>query len=309
MKILVPGAAGALARQVCARLAVAGHQVIGMDARPWSDVPRGIEFHRVDVRKRAAEDLFRRRRPQVVVHMATINALSNDSSEERYRVNLGGTRAVFEHGSAWGVEHVVFVGRHSYYGAGPDTPLYHTEDEPPQALAAFPELADLVSADLFAANALWRYPKMTTSVLRMVYTLGASGQGTLARFLKGKRVPKIAGFDPLFHFLHEEDAVTAIAAAVEKRPKGVFNVAGPQPLPLTTIARITGRQVIPLPEFLVAGLLGRAGLPNLPVGAIQHIKYPIVVDAKRFREATGFAHRLDEIATLKAFAEAFPVRS
>ncbi len=309
MKVLIPGAAGALARQVATRLAAQGHQVIGLDARPWSDVPKGVDFHQVDVRKRAAEEVFRRKKPQVVVHMATVNALSADTSDERYRINLGGTRAVFEHCAAYGVEHVIFVGRHSFYGAGPDTPLYHTEDEPPQALAAFPELADLVSADLFAANALWRYPKMTTSVLRMVYTLGQSGQGTLARFMRGKRVPKILGFDPLFHFLHEEDAVSAIVAAVEKRPKGVFNVAGPQPLPLTTIAKLAHRQVVPLPEMLVAGLLGRAGLPNLPVGAIEHIKYPIVVDSRRFREATGFQHRLDEITTVRAYAEAFPGRA
>ncbi len=306
MRVLIPGITGQLGRLVANKLDAAGHEVIGIDRRPWYGAPKRVQIYQVDIRKRGAEDVFRKHRPEAVVHMATVTHVFN-KSDDRYRINLGGTRAVFDHSVQYGVKQVLFVGRHTFYGAGPDTPLYHTEDEPPQALDAFPELADLVAADLFAANALWRYPKMGTSVLRMVYTLGPSGQGTLARFLKGKRVPKIAGFDPLFQFLHEEDAVSAIVAAVEKRPKGVFNVAGPQPLPLTTIAQIAHRQVVPLPEFLVAGLLGRAGFPNLPVGAIQHIKYPIVVDAKRFKEATGFQHRLDEIATVKAFAEAFPV--
>ena len=44
--------------------------------RPWSSAPKGIEVHRVDIRKRAAEDVFRRRRPDAVVHMATVTALS-----------------------------------------------------------------------------------------------------------------------------------------------------------------------------------------------------------------------------------------
>src|SRR5437588_10975248 len=127
---------------------------------------------------------------------------------------------------------MVFVGRHTYYGAGPDAPLYHTEDEPPQELGAYPELADLVAADLFAATQIWRTPQLNTTVLRLCYTLGASGGGTLAGFLRGRRVPMVLGFDPLFQFLHEEDAAEAIVAAVQKRPRGIYNVAGPQPLPL-----------------------------------------------------------------------------
>src|SRR2546425_374086 len=137
------------------RLLDAGHRVIGIDPRGWPGAPAEIELHAVDIRKRAAEDVFRRHRPDAVIHMATISALLADA-EERYRINLGGTRAVFEHCANYGVRQLVFVGRHTYYGAGPDAPLYHTEAEPPQELGAYPELADLVAADLYAANALWR---------------------------------------------------------------------------------------------------------------------------------------------------------
>ncbi len=305
MTVLIPGIAGAIARQVARRLAESGHQVVGLDVRPWPDAPKGIEAHTVDLRKRAAEELFRRFRPEAVVHMATVSGLAR-AGEERYRINLGGTRAVFEHARRYGVKHVVFVGRHTYYGAGPDTPLYHTEDEPPQALASYPELGDLVAADLYAATALWRAPEMTTSILRLVYTLGPSGSGTLAGFLRGRAVPLVLGFDPLFHFVHEDDAAKAIVTTVEKRPRGVFNICGPQPVPLSLIARHAGRPVLPLPEALLGLLLGRAGLPRLSRGALAHVKYPIVVDGTAFRAATGFSHDFDEVATLRGFAEHFP---
>lgn len=304
MRVLIPGIAGLLARKVALRLLAAGHQVIGIDPRGWPGAPPEVELHAFDIRKRAAEEVFRRRRPQAVIHMATVAALLVDT-EERYRINLGGTRAVFEHCAAYGVEEVVVVGRHTYYGAGPDAPLYHTEAEPPQELGAYPELADLVASDLYAANALWRLPKISTAVLRLCYTLGPSGRGTLASFLRGRFVPMVLGFDPLFHFMHEEDAAEAIVQALEKRLRGVFNVAGPQPLPLSVIAREAGRRTLPLPELLLAALTGRAGLPRLSRGALAHIKYPIVVDASAFREATGFQHRLDELATIHTFADAF----
>ncbi|MGA7122353.1 MAG: SDR family oxidoreductase [Polyangiaceae bacterium] len=304
MRVLIPGASGAMARMLALRLVQGGHAVVGIDRRPWPDAP--IEFHEVDLRKRAAEEVFRKTRPQAVVHMATVTSVAVPG-EERHRINLGGTRAVFDHSRAYGVEHCIFVGRHTFYGAGPDSPLFHTEDEPPMELSRFPELADLVAADLYAATALWRAPQMSTTVLRVCYTLGPSGDGTLARFLRGKRVPISLGFDPLFQFMHEDDVVTALMATLDKRPRGVFNVAGPQPLPLSTVVREAGRIPVHLPEIVIAGLLGRFGLPKLPTGALSHVKYPVVADARAFREATGFTHAYDEIATIRAFREAFPV--
>lgn len=311
MKVLVPGISGRLGKMLAERLLEGGHDVIGIDRRPFSDAgePEGalrhVEHHELDIRKRAAEDVFRRVKPDAVIHMATVTHLAVQS-EERYRINLGGTRAVFEHSSTYGVEHVVFVGRHTYYGAAPDSPLFHHEDEPPMGLSSFPELADLVAADLYAGSALWRYPSIATTVLRLVYTLGSTGHGTLATFLRGARVPTILGYDPLFQFMHEEDVVSALALSLERRPRGVFNVAGPQPVPLSVVTRETGRTRIPIPETLFHLALGRFGLPRLPVGALEHIKYPVTVDASAFRRATGFAHRVDEVEAMRAFRAAFP---
>jgi UDP-glucose 4-epimerase len=305
MKVAIPGIAGLLARGVAQRLLDAGHQVIGIDPRGWPGAPAGIELNAVDIRKRAAEEVFRRHRPDAVIHMATVSALLADA-EERYRINLGGTRAVFEHCASYGVRQLVFVGRHTYYGAGPEAPLYHTEAEPPQELGSYPELADLVAADLYAANALWRLPDLQTAVLRICYTLGPAGHGTLASFLGARLVPMVLGFDPLFQFLHEDDAADAIVTALSAKLRGIYNVAGPQSLPLSVIASEARRRTLPLPEPVLALLAGRAGLPRLSRGALAHIKYPIVVDAGLFRRETGFRHRFDELTTVHSFADAVP---
>jgi UDP-glucose 4-epimerase len=301
MKVLVVGIAGGTARQVALTLRERGHQVLGLDRRPWRDAPKGLRVFELDLRKRAAEDVFRREKPDCVVHMATVTSLTTIRAEERERVNLGGTRAVFESSLQYGVKHVVFVGRHTYYGAGPDSPLYHSEDEPPMALGTFPELGDLVAADLYAANVLWRKPDLDVSVLRVCYTLGPSRTGTLSTFLRGRRVPMVLGYDPLFQYLYEGDFATAVAVTVEKRPRGIFNVAGPQPVPLSTIARETGRSVVPVPEAVLKAMLGRFGFPTLPRGALEHIKYPVVVDASAFQKATGFKWDVDEVETLSRY--------
>jgi UDP-glucose 4-epimerase len=303
MKVLIPGITGRLARSVALRLHDAGHQVIGIDRRPWADAPKDIEIFQLDIRKRAAEEVFRKHRPEAVIHMATVTHLTV-RNEDRFRINLFGTRAVFDHCHHYGAKRCIFVGRHTYYGAAADSSLYHGEEDPPFAMTTFPELADLVAADLYAGSALWRYPELDTCVLRLCYTLGTSRSGTLAAFLRGPRVPTVLGFDPLFQFIHEDDAADAICLALEKQLRGVYNVAGPQPLPLTAIIKQAGRQPVPVPELLLRLVFGRFGLPQLPPGAVEHLKYPVVVDDSSFRTATGFNNKYDEDQTIAAFRSA-----
>src|SRR5262245_37417959 len=130
MRVLITGISGRVSVMVAEQLAAEGHEVIGIDRRPFPGSARHVDMYEVDIRKRAAEEVFRKTRPEAVIHMATVTHLV-EQSEERYRINLGGTRAVFEHCRTHGVAQAIFVGRHTYYGAAPDSPLYHTEDEPP----------------------------------------------------------------------------------------------------------------------------------------------------------------------------------
>jgi len=65
MKVLIPGITGRLARSVATKLHDAGHQVMGIDRRPWHDAPKDIPIFQIDIRKRAAEDVFRKERPDV----------------------------------------------------------------------------------------------------------------------------------------------------------------------------------------------------------------------------------------------------
>ncbi len=144
MKVILPGISGLLARIVAKKLAARGHDVIGIDSRPWHDAPKGVVMHTFDIRKRAAEDVFRSAHADAVIHMATVTHL-RQKSEDRYRINLGGTRAVWDHCHTYQVPQAIFVGRHTYYGAAPDSPLYHTEEEPPSGATTFPESSPIWS--------------------------------------------------------------------------------------------------------------------------------------------------------------------
>lgn len=300
MRVLITGISGTMGRAVARLLEERGHDVVGIDRRPWPDAPKAIQVFHADTRKRPAEDVFRQHRPEAVIHMATVTHWGA-GREERYRINLGGTRSIFDYCHAYDVGQAIFVGRHTVYGAAPDTPLYRTEEDPPMAVSTFPDLADLVAADLYAGSALWRFPSITTSVLRIVYTLGPSRSGTLMRFLRGPRVATVLGFDPLFQFMHEQDAARAIVMALEARLRGVFNVAGPQPVPLSLLCQVTGRHAVPVPDILYPIVTGHLGLPRMPAGAVSHVKYPIVISSDLFERATGFRPEFDEVKAMESY--------
>ncbi len=303
MKVLITGVSGRLGQLVARRLLYSGKTVIGIDHRPWPEAPPELCLFRTDLRKRKAEDVVRSERPDAIVHLATVAHLRSPAWE-RHRINLQGTKAVFDYSARYDVKHTIFVGRHTYYGAAPDSPLYHTENDPPMAIESYPELADLVAADLFAGSALWRFPTLHTAVLRLCYTLGPSKHGTLGEFLSGKRVPVILGYDPLFQVMHEDDSADAILCALQKQARGVFNVAGPSPLPLLDVIRLAGRQPLRVPGPLYPHLVGRFGLRWLPERALNHLKYPVVIDDQSFRSLTGFRHKHGHEAIFEAFRQA-----
>lgn len=300
MKVLITGVSSVPGRLVAELLSRNGHQVMGIDRRPWPGAPSQIPVHRVDLRKRPAEDVFRTFRPEAVVHMATVSYLERSSDDLRHN-NLGSTKKVFEYCHNHGAKKAIFVGRHTVYGAASDSPIYHFEDAPPMAGSLYPELADLVAADLYAGQALWRYPELDSVILRIVYELGPHRHSTLATFLEGPKIPTILGFDPLFQFMHEHDIARAIVSALDHSIRGVFNVAGPTPVPLSLLAHETGRTSISLPEVLFPFITGRFGFSRLPPAALDHIKYPILVDDRAFRKATKFAHSYDESDAMIGF--------
>ena len=101
---------------------------------------------------------------------------------------------------------------------------------------------------------------MKTAVLRLCYTLGPRQHGTLANYLRKRRVPTVLGFDPLFQFMHEVDAARAICAALMSKVHGIYNVAGPQPVPLSLLVEVTGRSTVRLPEPQILPASGHVGL-------------------------------------------------
>jgi UDP-glucose 4-epimerase len=288
-KVLIVGVAGGQGR-LLARKLLQRHEVVGADRDRWENRPPSIPFHQVDIRKRQFEDVFRKESPTVVVHMGFVRHFRG-RSEERYDINIRGTRKLLDHCAEHGVRKVIVLSSSYVYGALPENPYFMDENFPLYGDRNYPEIRDLVEVDTLTTGFMWQHPEMQTIVMRPVNRLGYYVESSIRTYLRMRRVIVMVGFNPMVQFIHEEDVSEAISLAVERELRGVFNVAGPGQVPLRTAIAETGGRPLPLPELLARPVITRlhdTGMFPCPPGAIDYIKYPCTISGDRFQEATGF---------------------
>jgi UDP-glucose 4-epimerase len=95
----------------------------------------------------------------------------------------------------------------------------------------------------------------------------------------------------MIQVIHEADVVLAIQKALAPGIRGIFNLAGREPLPLSRIIKILGRPSVPVPYTVGKMLLRRMWslrLTSFPAPELDHIRYVCMVDDARARDVLGF---------------------
>jgi UDP-glucose 4-epimerase len=185
------------------------------------------------------------------------------------------------------------------YGPHPENDQFLTEDAPLMGGQSFDAIRDLIALDMFCNTFFWRHPEIETVILRPVHIVGRVNNAP-SKYLRLDRPMTVMGFDPMVQVIHVEDVVTAIERALTPGVRGVFNIAGPSPVPLSLLIQKLGKKPMPLPEPIARMMLEAAWslkVSDWPVPELDHIKYICMVDDSRAREKLGFEHdySLDQV--------------
>lgn len=100
--VAITGISGNLGRTL-AKLLHGKERIIGIDRRPFAGRPKDLDVHQVDIRKRKAEDLFRKGNVKALIHMGIIHD-PRMSVEEHHQYNVLGTAKALEYCAKHGVE-------------------------------------------------------------------------------------------------------------------------------------------------------------------------------------------------------------
>jgi len=294
-------------------------RILGMARRPFDPAERGwkkVVYRRGDVldRRKVAALV---EEADVVLHLAFIIM---GSAKESRRVNLNGSRNVFEAAVAAGVKRLVYASSVAAYGFHADNPQPLTEDVPARGTARHYYSAQKAEVEELLADAL--HDSATAAyVLRPCIVAGPNAPllidslpytqiserlpGPVLNLLDGVPILRPVLPDPgvPFQLVHHDDVATAMRAAVLGRGEpGIYNVAGAGELSVRTLAEELGWYSIPVPELAVdavAETVGRLGFLPAQVQWIAAFREPVIMSTAKARRELGWRPRHDALATLR----------
>ena len=113
MKVLVTGGAGFIGSHVVDRLLQEGHEIVVVDnlvTGKRKNVPKAVQFYKLDIENTKLERIFRNERPSVIFHLAAQMNVRRSVEDPMFdaQVNVLGTLNVLEQASKHGARKVIF---------------------------------------------------------------------------------------------------------------------------------------------------------------------------------------------------------
>lgn len=298
-KILVTGAAGALAQHVIADLRERGYETVGVEFRGVEDdYPDTVDYV-VDFNQRPFEDVFREHNFDGIAHLGRIR-FTQSTRGRRYSANVVGTARLLRLALKYGVEKVLALSTFHVYGADARNPSLIDEEYPMRAANLMPEIVDAVELENLFNIHLYKHPELNIVVLRPCVIAGPGIKNEMSRMLSQRFAPCLAGFSPLLQFLHVQDMSHAVVAAFEQNHPGVYNVAPDDYVAYQDALQLAGCRRLFLPS--VPPVLARRSVRALgrmapPSYMIDFFKYSVIIDGSLFARTFDFQpkHSLADI--------------
>ncbi|MCV7379555.1 epimerase [Mycobacterium alsense] len=296
-------------------------KIIGMARRPFDPSSSGwvkTGYQQGDILDREAVDALVAQ-ADVVIHLAFIIMGSREESE---RINLQGTRNVFEATvAAERPRRLVYTSSVAAYGYHADNPVPLTEDVPPRGspehyYSAQKAACEALLADVTAGSSLEVF------VLRPCIVAGPRATA-LADAMPWNRLPgplrALAGVVPVLkpvvpdpgfplQLVHHDDVAEAIAlAATAPAPPGAYNIAGDGVVTVSEVVKALGGRPVRVPAMAAsAASAALARVPFVPsVLEWLHIaRTSVVMDTTKARIELGWRPVHSSEDTLAALAGA-----
>jgi UDP-glucose 4-epimerase len=297
-RVLITGVSGYWGSELARRLERSDEfeYIAGIDVRPpGADLER-TEFIRADIRNPLISKLVPQTRADTVIHSDILLAPEpGKSGRQLHDINvIGSLQLLAACEKTETLRTLVVRGSSAIYGAEPNAPRFFTEEMARRFPLRTSFQRDIGELENYFETFARRYPDVTVTMLRYQPSLGARIDSPLTRYLSEPVVPVQLGFDPLLQFIHADDAVEALEAAVRRPVSGAVNVAGEGSISLYRLLRMAGKIALPVPSPLFATVVRagrRLGGADLPPEAVPWLRYGLTIDCGRLTTEVGYRPR------------------
>lgn len=325
MKTLVTGAAGFIGSEMALRLLAEGHSVTGVDCFTAYYDPAlkearadrlagfgGFRMERCRIEdEQAMEAIFRRDRPDVVLHFAAQAGVRHSLEHPRDYIdaNILGSFNIIDLARRYEVSHLLLASTSSAYGANQKFPFEEMDPAPfPLTIYA----ASKLSGELIAHSHAHLYGVPTTA-LRFFSVYGPWGRPDMAFFLFTDRIFRRQPIDVFNHgkllrdFTFIDDLIESIHRLINCPPrKDAVPVRGDSLSPVAPyrLVNIGNSDPVPLMDYINAieeavGLTAQKRLVEMQPGDV-HQTY---ADVSLLKALTGYTPHTDYRAGIRAFVD------
>lgn len=269
-------------------------RILSLDQTRPDSAREKTEHYPIDLTDRKIEqqltDVLTAERIDTLVHLAFHDSPTHHPDRSHYLESVG-TMYVAGACRRAKVRKLILTSHTFLYGANPKNPSLITEDRALYADPSEPFFRDKLQAERDALEFGRPGRGRVVTILRTAPILGPGIDGFATRYLTQERIPNILGFDPLWQFLHESDAVLALKRAVDADAPGVFNVAGEGVIPLSKVIRLMGARSLPMTRTMTHFTLGALWVLRrspIPASFTDYLQYPCIGDTEKSRRLLGF---------------------
>lgn len=307
--VLVTGAAGFIGKSLIAELARpnTNSEIIALDMREVVAHERlpNVTYLTGDVRDPALRDLFQVRRPQTVVHLASVVAVGGDPQRD-WEIDVLGTKNVLQCCVDAGVEHLIVTSSGAAYGYYADNPVPLREDDPLRGNADFPYARNKREVEEMLVEWHDLHPHLEQTVFRPCTVLGPTTNNQITAMFERPVVLGLSGTSTPFSLIADSDVIDALVQAVRHPKPGTYNLAGDGVLSLREIAALNRKLYVAIPpgplKFLL-WLLQSLRITKLGPGAVKFVQYRPVLANDKLKSEFGFTSRHNARETFERYRD------
>jgi UDP-glucose 4-epimerase len=320
LTVAITGPTGDIGRALLRMLDAAPEvdRIIGMARRPFDPKSLGLEkteYRQGDILdKDSIAQLVDG--ADVLVHLAFIILGGRD---ETRKINLDGTRNVFEAAVSGGVKRFVYTSSVAAYGFHEENPQPLTEEVVPKGTDEFYYSSQKAELER-ELHKMVDDSDVEAYVFRPCIVAGEDATTLISAMMEqlqlGGRLPQITTFlnnmpflkpvlpDPgvPFQLVHHDDVAQALVAAITGRGEpGIYNLAADDTIRVSDLASAIGWYSVPIPNLAVeatAEVVARIPFAPAELSWINAMRVPVLMDTAKAREKLGWDPEYDTRATL-----------